>query len=200
MNNVRLIVMHVNSILDEEEKWLNKVCPHYQERYRQVGPRTMKLQELLTGAMLYQYLDVKEDNQIIFGAHGKPDLRDGHKHFNISHTEDFVVLAIADAPVGVDIELPGRFNSAVAKRVFLKDQYEEIEKANNYDKVTLFAKYWTGYEAVIKYTGDGLISELDEEQYRMLYNRCQYIEFQDYTVCCLSEGDFSLTLTLGQLN
>jgi len=38
------------------------------------------------------------------GPQGKPQLADGGLHFNLSHSDEVVMVAVADRPVGCDIE------------------------------------------------------------------------------------------------
>ena len=52
-----------------------------------------------------EYLGVENDAQLVMNKNGKPMLVDARKHFNLSHSGKYVVPAIADQEVGIDIEL-----------------------------------------------------------------------------------------------
>ena len=75
--------------------------------------------------------------ELIFsqGEHGKPILEAAGRvavpedlHFNLSHAEDWVVLAIAAKRVGIDIEYTPRDNDvmAIAERYFFGAEFEEL--------------------------------------------------------------------------
>ena len=56
-----------------------------------------------------------------YNAYGKPYLiNDPHIFFNISHSGDWVVCAINDCEIGIDIEKVDRFDLDIAKHFFQK--------------------------------------------------------------------------------
>lgn len=132
---------------------------------------------LLTGAFL-QYVISKETgipvNQLVYryGEQGKPELdydriRTGYnldkefysnrKCFNLSHSGGYVVVAVSDRPVGIDIEHKTKNGLAVAKRCFCKEEYEDILAAGNEkEQEQRFLEYWTMKEAYIKRSGEGM--------------------------------------------
>jgi phosphopantetheinyl transferase len=96
------------------------------------------------------------------GERGKPRCTDArHGHFNLSHSEDWAVLAWhPDAPLGVDIEwqqaLPDLDRLAThhftpAERAWL----HEADAATN--RETRFHRLWTAKEAALKALGSGLL-------------------------------------------
>ena len=44
------------------------------------------------------------DDELIKGPYGKLYLKSNEKYFNISHCDNYALLAIADKDVGIDIE------------------------------------------------------------------------------------------------
>ncbi len=47
---------------------------------------------------------------------GKPYILDyTNMHFNVSYSEEYVVCAVSDKPVGIDIQKISEYNPAVAK-------------------------------------------------------------------------------------
>lgn len=70
--------------------------------------------------MIHSMYDLPID-QIVFQTegNGKPVVRHIPSfHFNLSHSGDWVVCAIDDAPVGIDIEEIKPIDLAIAKRFF----------------------------------------------------------------------------------
>lgn len=102
-----------------------------------------------------------EIDTIVVGEHGKPDFRDDCGfHFNVSHSEDYVMLAIADRPVGVDIQFIKPLVKDIAGRFF---HSEEIDFLNNISKDIYSAQYkeafyrlWCLKESFVKCSGEGL--------------------------------------------
>ena len=81
----------------------------------------------------------------------------GHLDFNLSHSGKYVVLAVSDKPVGIDVEQKKKNRLSVAKRFFCKKEYTDImvlpdEESRN----RKFIEYWTMKEAYVKRMGEGL--------------------------------------------
>lgn len=92
-----------------------------------------------------------------YTEYGKPYLPDyPDVHFNISHSGEYIVCAVSDKPVGIDIQKIGEYNSDVAKRVCNEKELVQIE--NSLDKASEFTKLWTQKEAVLKMYGVGITS------------------------------------------
>lgn len=89
---------------------------------------------------------------------GKPTLLDHPEcHFNLSHSGDQAVLAISEAPVGIDIESRDRRIDPhkLGQAVFCAPEMAAIERANGSTAHTLFFRFWTAKEAIMKLTGEG---------------------------------------------
>lgn len=91
-------------------------------------------------------------------AYGKPFLiGDPHIHFNISHTGCYVACAVADVPVGIDIELIKPIEQKIAERFFTPDEAAYI-MVDNHERC--FYEVWTKKESRIKWEGKGLHKSL----------------------------------------
>lgn len=75
-------------------------------------------------------------------------------HFNISHSGEYVAVALSEKPVGVDIEKIKEYNYDVLKRVCNEKELIQIEES--LDKASEFIKLWTQKEAVLKMKGCGI--------------------------------------------
>ena len=96
--------------------------------------------------------------------HGKPALRGGLEH-SVSHSGDLVAVAVAGAPVGVDVEqADGRARplggdgdpEALARLVLADDERAALAATEPSGRARAFLVAWTRKEAVTKATGDGL--------------------------------------------
>lgn len=86
---------------------------------------------------------------------GKPLLAEAeHLQFSLSHSGNWVVCAVADHPVGVDLEYP-RCSAAIARRYF-----HPLEAIHG-DNPDSLCRIWTAKEAFVKALGVGLTLPLD---------------------------------------
>ena len=104
------------------------------------------------------------------GEKGKPYLKEVPDFcFNLSHSGEKVVLAVAELPVGADVEkvVPREF-SAVAARCFSADEQKKI--AASKAPLLEFYRIWTVRESIVKRRGEGAAAmrglRLLEEQVR----------------------------------
>jgi 4'-phosphopantetheinyl transferase len=118
---------------------------------------------------------------VTYSEKGKPEFEPSNVHFNISHSANYVACAIADSPVGIDIEGGRKVNRSVAKRYFTEEEIESIHSDED------FFKIWTFKEALGKYTGEGLLPVIGKSEENMQnevsVNRYVYEDFQICVVC-----------------
>ncbi len=93
--------------------------------------------------------------------YNKPVLANQNINFNISHSSQFVICAIAyGAKIGIDVE---RIRPVVVDdflREFTGQELANIHRSSN--KYTAFFNYWTKKEAVLKAEGVGLYIPLSQ--------------------------------------
>lgn len=83
-----------------------------------------------------------------------------HCHFNLSHSGFFALCALAEYPVGVDIEVIRPHHPKLAQRICCEDELAWLEAQS--DKTTALCQLWTHKEALAKYHGTGLTIPLRE--------------------------------------
>ena len=92
---------------------------------------------------------------VIYSGNEKPVLRsEKDLYFNISHSDDYVTLAVSDSEVGCDIQEVRPYNPRVAGRNYCQKETELIENHDNKDEV--FIRFWALKESILKFTGKGL--------------------------------------------
>lgn len=80
-------------------------------------------------------------------------------HVSLSHSGDWLALALAETPVGVDIELPHRVRdwNALARFVFSPEERQRVDAAaDDAARAKVFHALWTLKEARAKRSGEGL--------------------------------------------
>lgn len=93
--------------------------------------------------------------QYHYGDHGKPYLADGQAYFSISHSGEWVALAVSDREIGVDLQVSSPIRPSVLRRCFTADEQIMIGK-----DAGVFTRLWTQKEAYAKYTGRGICAPL----------------------------------------
>ena len=96
-----------------------------------------------------------EEYTVEYNSNEKPILiSENTMYFNISHSGDYVALALSDKEVGCDIQEIRPYNPKVAKRNYSKNETDFIEKSHNKDES--FIRLWALKESVLKFTGMGI--------------------------------------------
>lgn len=107
--------------------------------------------------VLGRYLEIAADAvELELGANGKPRLRHGRgPEFNLSHSEGLALVAVAERPVGVDVEAirPGRDLLALAERALPPEDATAVRAAEESGRAEVFYAAWARHEARLKCLG-----------------------------------------------
>lgn len=140
----------------------------------------------LAGEALSRYVIQQTTGRLPAGAfpcseHGKPYLEKEDIFFNISHSGDYVAVAISSENIGVDIEKLRRNKMQVARRFFSEEEIHALQTTTTPDED--FTRLWSLKEAYLKYAGSGLTEALNsftvrkgagEAAYRVYTSRNMY--------------------------
>lgn len=96
-----------------------------------------------------------------YNEHGKPSIA-GHPeiHFNISHCQSAIAVAVSDKPIGIDIESYRDADASLIRHVMNPAEAALIEA--DADPRAAFIRLWTQKEAVLKLRGTGIIDNLQD--------------------------------------
>ncbi|RYY06903.1 MAG: 4'-phosphopantetheinyl transferase superfamily protein [Sphingobacteriaceae bacterium] len=169
-NNVQLWRINITNQISNlrslqvilEPAEISKIQRYQHEKDRQTRIISRAILRILLG----RYLSV-DPAEIRFNLdnHKKPVLRKFNSvniHFNVSHSGDWILIGIAPAPIGVDLE---QINASFIDQNLLDYSFslsekEVIQAAIN--PATAFYQLWTKKEALLKATGKGLIDDLPQ--------------------------------------
>lgn len=154
-------------ILDVNDKDLDKLCLFIDlEKKRRIKKFINKKDKIRTliGDLLVRNIITKKlgitNNNIIFekNKYGKPYLKEYENfNFNISHSGNFVVCAIDDKPIGIDIEEVKHIEyEGIAKSFFTENEFNYIMTKDVDMQLSRFYEIWTLKESYIKCVGKGL--------------------------------------------
>ena len=87
-----------------------------------------------------------EEVELEIAEHGKPELSATRLCFNLTHSGDLALIALAEIEVGIDVERPGRNTAAVERTL------SPGERASGDD----WLQIWCRKEALAKAMGGGL--------------------------------------------
>ena len=156
--NVLPRLAHIGDVLTAEEYAHARAILSPRDRSQFLAGRTA-LRVVLSG-----YLGIGA-SEIVFeyGPHGKPalapDCRRNGITFNLSHSHDWIVCAIARGrAVGVDVEYrrPGVDFGAMAERVLSTLERRALHKLPLREQEKLFFDTWARKEAYVKALGQGV--------------------------------------------
>ena len=109
-----------------------------------------KLRCLGAGALLAFALGIGEE-QLEIEPNGKPFAPQLNKQFNLSHSGEYIVLAVSDGAAGVDVQQIGAAREKVTRRCFTEEERRWSEQEDEQ-----FFTVWTLKESVVKAVGKGL--------------------------------------------
>ena len=120
------------------------------------------------------------------GENGKPYFEGAPFFFNLSHSGEYVVCALSDAEVGVDIEKARPISDGVMRRCVGK--CAESDEDNT--------RLWTRYEAIGKYFGCGIPYQVDSDAYFIK----EYFDLDGYALSvCSAKDDFAERLVMVEI-
>ena len=158
-------MLYINDHIDEID--LEQVAAELSDqrreqmmRYKQeLGRRLCAAAYLLLREGLRKEYGIEEPPVFEYGEHGKPSIV-GHPDifFNLSHCREAAICAIANRPVGVDIESVHHCTDTLMRYVLNDAEYDAV-KSSPIPQIA-FTRIWTQKESLLKLTGEGLRNDL----------------------------------------
>ncbi|PIE44831.1 MAG: hypothetical protein CSA45_05230 [Gammaproteobacteria bacterium] len=141
-------------------------------RYRQGDDQARCL---LSGSLLNQALKcqgVDEAEQHIRRTRfGKPVLTvNDTQHFNLSHSGSWVVCAVDDQPVGVDVERQARRRGIEFDELFTAEEMDYLKNDKQGSLWQRFYRLWTLKESYLKALGTGMYQSMQSFTVNILDN------------------------------
>lgn len=145
--------------ISECKDTLISLIPYLSQRrrklYKSILIADSKLYNIASEILLAYSLSLPLPCEYQTDQNGKPFIS-GQKHFNISHSGDFVVCAVCDDEIGADVEKIERMSPRLMHK-FLAD--EEIAVLDSLDEAEIpryLCEKWVRKESYLKLTGEGL--------------------------------------------
>lgn len=88
--------------------------------------------------------------------YGKPILVNGDWHFNVSHSNEWVVCVLDSEPVGIDVECVAEIDLSLVKHVLCDEEVHGFLPLSQREKIARFFQTWSIKESCLKCWGVGL--------------------------------------------
>ncbi len=108
-------------------------------------------QRILADVLKTDY-KIEECPEILRDEMGKPYLKDFPLHFNVSHSGEYLAIAISKMLVGIDIQEPKKIRDGMYRKVVQPQEQSLIGENRQKD----FLRLWTLKESFVKAEGKGL--------------------------------------------
>ncbi|WZX99268.1 4'-phosphopantetheinyl transferase superfamily protein [Bacillus sp. FSL W7-1360] len=165
MSTLVLAAVHI----DEEkqwghyEPWLKKVSPERQARILRMRRPADRIRSLVSELLARKY--ISEARHIAFAEieflsneYGKPLVSEALSlSFNLSHSGNWVLFALDETTVGVDVEQIHSIEElSLAKRFFDPAEAAQLSELSEKQRQERFFQLWSLKESYIKWKGTGL--------------------------------------------
>ena len=152
------VIDKLEKILDPEEK--SKAIRFHQKTDQQ----RFIISKAVLRILLSRYL-AADPKEIRFesGKNKKPELKNNfwpELHFNISHSGNWILIAISNQQIGIDVEEMNAFFNYKNLLPFSFSREEAAFIENSDLPYNNFYRLWTRKESLLKATGKGLVDQL----------------------------------------
>lgn len=180
-NRVQVFVLKLTGTEDENSvnQLLDMLPSHSQERFFAYTNLRSKLQSVL-GEVLARYAIGNFGGipyttaKMLTGKNGKPYFSHPQNiHYNISHSGLYIVCAVSNSEIGIDVERIRKVNLRIAERYFSPTELSDLLAMSESSRMEYFITLWTIKEAYLKSTGTGLTQKLNSFTINKLNDRFQ---------------------------
>ncbi len=157
-------LLNIRDVSDKEyEKYFLLMNPEKQQRVERFrfedGKKRTVAGEMLARKMISGQCKINEE-KIVFktGEKGKPYTKSVNIYFNISHSDELVLCALNENPIGVDIEKIRDINEMVIRHTCNAGELEYVYESgiSREESLKRFFEIWTYKEACFKFRGTGI--------------------------------------------
>lgn len=145
MEIVRLVVLDVELAFRHQKVLLSKVSESQKEKALKYKNEIDQIRSLASSYLVNSL----SNEPLLFNDMGKPFFENG-PYFNISHSGKYIVMAVSDKEVGVDIEENVEKNMSSLIRIFNEAEAKMIKEHAD------FYYLWCAKESLVKCIGSSI--------------------------------------------
>jgi 4'-phosphopantetheinyl transferase len=168
-DDIHIWSMSLTCSAEQERSFALLLSPDERERAKRFRFPEHRRRFIVARSVLRQilsfYTEIAPDEiAFSYGNHGKPALAASLTEplfFNLAHSEELAVYAIARQPCGIDIEkIKTNYEPGLPERFFSAFECESLSQLTIAERVTAFYQIWAKKEAIIKASGKGVATSL----------------------------------------
>ncbi len=158
---MKIYHLNINSVTDSQiQLWFEQMSSERKEAVSSIKISRKRKSKIIADALcrkaINEYCGVNpEDIVFKYNRYGKPYVKNIPVHFSISHSGNYVVCAVSENEIGIDIEKIRDIDSRICKRFATEAEADYISSNQN----RIF-EIWTLKEAYFKCIGTGLTSDI----------------------------------------
>ena len=145
MEIVKLVVLDIELAFNHKKKLLDKVSEIQKQKAFNYQNEVDQIRSLASSYLMNSL----SNETLLFNDTGKPFFANG-PYFNISHSGKYVVMAVSNSEVGVDIEENVERNMSALIRIFNEAEAKMIKEHAD------FYYLWCAKESLIKCMGSSI--------------------------------------------
>ena len=130
--------------------------------------------------LVKKLLKLKGNPDFVYSKNNKPYI-DGEKNFNISHSDNMLVVATSKNPVGVDVQKIVEYNPKLAAFVLSDGELKKVSTSSN--PGLEFTKLWTKKESYIKCNGLTIFNDIKNVLSLATNYRFKYDYVDNFVIC-----------------
>lgn len=167
----------LQSVGEKKRKRVERFC------FKEDAYRTLLAEILIRTIVCRKFEVMNREIEIVADAYGKPAIHTmSDFSFNLSHAGEWVVCAVHQLPIGIDIEKIMPVDFDIAMRFFSQEEYQFLQAKAGEPKLHYFYDLWTLKESYLKAVGKGLSIPLDsftlvklrEDQIQLVSNNADH--------------------------
>jgi 4'-phosphopantetheinyl transferase len=161
------------------QDWLGAVSETKRARLRRYLRKEDTLRSLLGDVLARMEIGRRfgmsnREIEFAYGPFEKPLLKHWDaRHFNISHSGEWVFCAVDTEPVGIDVQEIREMGLDIAESFFSKQEFADLMAQPDRERVSYLFQLWTLKESYIKATGRGFSEGLDGFTIRIRQGRAE---------------------------
>lgn len=166
-----------------------RIMDKYLDRAERVRLTDGKLRSLGVGLLLAGVLGIADKRELVEGEFGKPEPASGAYHLSISDAGTRAVVAVAQVPFGVDVEVEPEVVRTMQVRTLRRvgcDVPADVMDHPELMSPNEFCRRWTQVEAVLKAEGTGFAADPREHADWFEAWPCVWEDLPGHVLCAAS--------------
>lgn len=133
--------------------------------------------EIILRYILYKRYSFRNDQiKLGYSDYGKPYIvTHSNIHFNLSHSGSWVLCAVGDVPLGIDVEIIKDKDLDISGRIYTKEENDFLFAKPPEDRINTFYKFWTLKESYVKNVGKGLSIPFDSFSFQINKDEIKFL-------------------------